>query len=41
MVNAGIYVTLIEQLAASVLVGTLSVATPSSKHTTPAHDLHF
>jgi len=29
MVNAGIYATLLEQLAAGILVGTLSVATPS------------
>lgn len=30
MVNAGIYATLIEQTVLGVLVGTLSIATPSS-----------
>lgn len=35
LINAGIYATLTEQFAIAIVVGTLSVATPSSKH--PAH----
>jgi hypothetical protein len=31
MVNTGIYAVLLEQTALGILVGTLSIATPSSK----------
>jgi hypothetical protein len=32
IVNAGIYVTLVEQFTAGLVIGILSLATPSSKH---------
>jgi hypothetical protein len=32
LVNAGIYLTLVEQVVASLLVGILAVATPSSEY---------
>ena len=35
LVKAGIYTTLTEQFVVAVVVGTLSVATPSSKHKFP------
>jgi hypothetical protein len=35
LINAGIYATLTEQCVVGIVVGTLSVATPSSKHPSP------
>ena len=36
LINAGIYATLSEQLVIAIVVGTLAVATPSSKSPSPS-----